>query len=540
MSPCARARASAAVVISALALASSPAHAVKFRRPFHNGIGVNYGFDHNGGGGCTDFHCGGVCYDGHSGTDFPLPLGTDVLAAANGTVAATNNGCPNYGGLGNTCGGGCGNYVRINWADGSSTVHCHLQLNSIQVSTGQSVSCGQLIGRSASSGNSSGPHLHFGFRVGGASRDPFAGGCSQSTSYWTDQGGYPHNVVGTGCEVTCDCSPGEVQNGGCGNCGTHHRTCGGDCHWGGWSGCSGEGECAAGHVDTRSCCDCGSQTRTCSGQCHWGDWGPCAGPDPNGGIDRCETGEPGICDEGRDRCVDGCRKCVRVNEPHAERCDDVDEDCDGTVDNGYPQEMGTVLPKLAARLLDSSYPQALAPGEAAAAWAAFRNEGTQTWERGEIWLAPRGAWEGKPSDLFDLDTWRAFNVAAVLEHEVAPGQTATILWHVRAPKDFTSTIQETFQLAHQSGALLRCPNPNVDVSIRALPAESSKGPEGTDSAGPGSKGGCGCSTPARRSPPGLGWVAAALLARIARRRGQSENGGKSRTSIGCFLRTGGR
>lgn len=508
-------RHSSAIALGSLAaativLAALPAHAVRFRRPFNSGQGVNYGMDHDGGGGCTDFHCGGVCYDGHSGTDFPVPLGTPVVAPANGVVGATNNGCANYGGLGNTCGGRCGNYVRIDYPDGSNTLYCHMQLNSIAVGVGQHVSCGEYLGNSASSGNSSGPHLHFGFKRGGVSTDPFAGGCSQGTSYWVDQGSYPHNVVSTQCEVVCDCSPGEVQHDGCGNCGSRQRTCGGDCHWGGWTDCSGQGECAAGSVDSRSCCDCGSQSRGCSGQCHWGDWSECGGPDPNGGNDVCDTKEPGICADGRVRCQKGCHACVRINEPHAERCDDVDENCDGTVDDGFPQELGTPPPPLAARLLDSSAPQSLAPGQSAVAWAVFRNEGTSTWTRGDLWLASAETWEGRPSPLADTEKWPSFQVAAVLDQVVLPGEEATFVWNVRPKADATGTVSERFQLTTAEGTILRCPTPNVEVSIRVTSSsKTSSKAEAQQSGGPSSEdAGCGC----RAAATGNSYWAVALLA----------------------------
>ena len=66
-------------------LASPAAQAARIRRPFAASIGVNYGFDHNGSAaGCVDYGCGGVCYNTHTGTDFPLSLGTGVLATAPG------------------------------------------------------------------------------------------------------------------------------------------------------------------------------------------------------------------------------------------------------------------------------------------------------------------------------------------------------------------------------------------------------------------------------------------------------------------------
>lgn len=172
---------------------------VRHRRPLAAAPSLSYHFDNNGGGGCRDYACGGRCYDGHSGTDMPVPLGTSVLASAEGTVVATNNGCANYGAVGNTCGGRCGNYVQIQHADGNQTIYCHMMLNSLRVSRGQRVGCGQEIGRSASSGSSSGPHLHFGWRTGGVSRDPFHGSCSGTGGVWTQQNPYPQ-MPGAGCE----------------------------------------------------------------------------------------------------------------------------------------------------------------------------------------------------------------------------------------------------------------------------------------------------------------------------------------------------
>ena len=184
---------------TALLLSRSAGAQVRFRRPIDPAPAINYGYDNNGSaGGCRDYTCGGRCYDGHTGTDIPVPLGTPVLAGAAGTVIATNNGCANYGGLGNTCGGRCGNYVQLQHADGTRTIYCHMQLNSIAVSRGQSVGCGQVIGRSASSGSSTGPHLHFGWSSGGVSRDPFTGGCSNGGGRWVEQRPYP-NTPGASC-----------------------------------------------------------------------------------------------------------------------------------------------------------------------------------------------------------------------------------------------------------------------------------------------------------------------------------------------------
>lgn len=54
-----------------------------------------------------------------------------------------------------------GNYVILEHADKIYAALCHLQRNSIQVSVGQSVKKGDVIGKVGHSGNSFGPHLHF-------------------------------------------------------------------------------------------------------------------------------------------------------------------------------------------------------------------------------------------------------------------------------------------------------------------------------------------------------------------------------------------
>jgi hypothetical protein len=185
----------------ALVVALVPASAraqVRHRRPLDPAPNINYGYDNRGGGGCTDYNCGTRCYDGHTGTDMPVGLGTPVLASAAGTVIAVNNGCANYGSLGNTCGGRCGNYVQLQHADGTQSLYCHMQLNSFRVSRGQSVGCGQHLGNSASSGSSTGPHLHFGWRSGGSYRDPFSGRCSNGGNAWTGQNPYPQ-MPGASC-----------------------------------------------------------------------------------------------------------------------------------------------------------------------------------------------------------------------------------------------------------------------------------------------------------------------------------------------------
>jgi len=90
---------------------------------------------------------------GHNGIDFGVPTGTKITAALGGTVVETGNtdavsGCLSYG-----------KWVLIEHGNGLSTLYAHL--SSINVTGGQSVSTGQLIGHSGNTGYSTGPHLHF-------------------------------------------------------------------------------------------------------------------------------------------------------------------------------------------------------------------------------------------------------------------------------------------------------------------------------------------------------------------------------------------
>jgi len=100
----------------------------------------------------------------HHGVDLGAARGTPILAAAAGTVILVrcninpaSHGCDRDGSPQVT---GCGWYVDIEHADGIITRYCHM-LAQPYVSAGQTVLAGQVIGIVGSSGNSSGPHLHY-------------------------------------------------------------------------------------------------------------------------------------------------------------------------------------------------------------------------------------------------------------------------------------------------------------------------------------------------------------------------------------------
>lgn len=93
----------------------------------------------------------------------------NIIAAKDGVVVYPTEGAPTdcpAGGLGSGCGGGYGNYVIIEHSDGNFTLYGHMYAGSITVKAGESVKQGQVIGKMGTSGDSSGTHLHFEFRLG--------------------------------------------------------------------------------------------------------------------------------------------------------------------------------------------------------------------------------------------------------------------------------------------------------------------------------------------------------------------------------------
>lgn len=118
-----------------------------------------------GGGTSTAYKASGAMWSSgyHTGVDFRASSGTTVKAVGAGTVVSAG------------WGGAYGNEVVIRHADGKYSQYGHL--SQLSVSNGQSVTAGQAIGLSGSTGNSSGPHLHFEIRTGpsyGSDIDPLA------------------------------------------------------------------------------------------------------------------------------------------------------------------------------------------------------------------------------------------------------------------------------------------------------------------------------------------------------------------------------
>lgn len=153
-------------------------------------------------GATTDYNCGLKTYDGHRGTDisiWPFPFykmdydQVQVIAAAAGTIIDKLD-----GNFDKNCGSNnlSANYLVIQHADGSQALYFHMKKNSLTAKgIGQMVAKGEYLGVVGSSGNSSGPHLHFEVWAGSTVStriDPYSGACNSlnPTSWWAAQPAY--------------------------------------------------------------------------------------------------------------------------------------------------------------------------------------------------------------------------------------------------------------------------------------------------------------------------------------------------------------
>ncbi|HEY5467340.1 MAG TPA: peptidoglycan DD-metalloendopeptidase family protein [Clostridia bacterium] len=102
----------------------------------------------------------------HMGVDIGANYGTPVVAVADGTVLMVYN--PWEGR--NTGGVGYGNYVILDHGGRIATVYAHLR--SVKVTTGDAILAGDIVGFMGSTGNSTGPHLHFEVRDDGYPVNP--------------------------------------------------------------------------------------------------------------------------------------------------------------------------------------------------------------------------------------------------------------------------------------------------------------------------------------------------------------------------------
>ena len=155
--------------------------------------------DHDNTSGLEDFNCGTKTYNGHKGTDiYTWPFSwyqqennlAEVVAAAPGVIYYKQDGefdknCVNNTSL-------QWNAVYVRHSDNSYAWYGHLKSGSLtSKNLGDTVAAGEYLGVVGSSGNSSGPHLHF--EVYDSSNnlvDPYNGTCNNDTSWWQNQPDY--------------------------------------------------------------------------------------------------------------------------------------------------------------------------------------------------------------------------------------------------------------------------------------------------------------------------------------------------------------
>jgi hypothetical protein len=156
--------------------------------------------DHNPLPGHQDYACGARSFNGHSGTDiFPWPFPwtaldsgyAEVVAAAPGVLiykqdSLYDRNCENSDLPWNA--------VYVQHHDGSTAWYGHLKSGSLtSKAEGERIAAGEYLGRVGSSGNSTGPHLHFEIRMpDGRIVDPFKGSCNpeELESWWKEQPPY--------------------------------------------------------------------------------------------------------------------------------------------------------------------------------------------------------------------------------------------------------------------------------------------------------------------------------------------------------------
>lgn len=109
----------------------------------------------------------------HNGTDFAMPVGTPIVAPADGIVTRVDYGPYN------------GRFIVLSHGQGYSTVYLHLQRALVQ--QGQRVERGQRIALSGNTGRTTGPHLHYELHVNGRPVDAMRAELPSSDSLTGDE-----------------------------------------------------------------------------------------------------------------------------------------------------------------------------------------------------------------------------------------------------------------------------------------------------------------------------------------------------------------
>ena len=165
--------------------------------------------DHDPSPAATDFTCGPLVYDGHSGTDIAvetraqMQAGVAVLSSAPGTVKGRRDGVADFAPY--RPNQECGNGVVIDHGGGWETQYCHMRQGSVLVQVGDAVDTGTPLGMIGQSGQADFPHVHLSVRRNGVDIDPFAPDttdrCTETIppGLWATQVPYtPGGIIGIG------------------------------------------------------------------------------------------------------------------------------------------------------------------------------------------------------------------------------------------------------------------------------------------------------------------------------------------------------
>ncbi len=157
--------------------------------------------------GVLSWDCTNHSYDGHDASDVALrsfgeqAIGVPIFAVQDGVVLTAQDGNPDM----NTCGFNCttnGNGVVIDHGGGRVCLYWHMRNGSVAPSVGDAVVAGEQIGLTASSGFSTGPHLHFATYEFGLQVEPWEGPCDLAPSHWVDQVPTSSDFYAFECGVT--------------------------------------------------------------------------------------------------------------------------------------------------------------------------------------------------------------------------------------------------------------------------------------------------------------------------------------------------
>ena len=218
------------VLCTSAGFATQACGQVTFRLPLDTDSAIHYFCDHMPGVGIIDWRCGVDTYKEHHGTDYPLPEGTLVRAAADGILIIRRDGysgscpgadltppCPSCTAEEKTANCVVLSHGKDINGDEIKSEYFHMKLSSVtNKPLGSFIACGEVIGQVGSTGCATGPHLHFEVRRNNEDGwfDPYhmpgVAGCNPEpkswwTGWWLDQNGVGH--------PTTECQPAKFQVG---------------------------------------------------------------------------------------------------------------------------------------------------------------------------------------------------------------------------------------------------------------------------------------------------------------------------------------